>query len=111
MFTVCQVIVSLVDCFMLLMCAFSCLMSPSIVGSPGTIEVSYKQAEDYPVDLYYLLDLSSSMQDDLESLRKLGKELGEKMSNITKNFRLGFGSFVDKTVMPFISTVERKYVQ
>jgi len=30
------------------------------------------------------------------------------MSEITKNFRLGFGSFVDKVVMPYVSTVPSK---
>jgi hypothetical protein len=32
----------------------------------------------------------------------------QSMSEITKNFRLGFGSFVDKKVMPYVSTVPRK---
>lgn len=30
------------------------------------------------------------------------------MNKITRNFRLGFGSFVDKVVMPFVSTVPEK---
>ena len=34
--------------------------------------------------------------------------LAETMQNITSNFRLGFGSFVDKVVMPYVSTVPRK---
>nr|CAB3257355.1 integrin beta-1 [Phallusia mammillata] len=77
-------------------------------GDPLTVRLSFKQAEDYPVDLYYLLDLSNSMENDLESLRALGQTLGESMQNITRDFRLGFGSFIDKTVMPFISTVPSK---
>jgi len=68
----------------------------------------YKQAEDYPVDLYYLMDLSKSMEDDKEKLSALGDLLAETMQNITSNFRLGFGSFVDKVVMPYVSTVPRK---
>ena len=35
----------------------------------------------------------------------------EEMSGITENFRLGFGSFVDKVVMPYVSTAPSKYVQ
>ena len=50
------------------------------------------------------------MENDLESLRALGQQLGESMQNITRDFRLGFGSFVDKTVMPFISTIPSKLV-
>lgn len=68
----------------------------------------YKQAEDYPVDLYYLMDLSKSMEDDKEKLSALGDLLAETMQNLTSNFRLGFGSFVDKVVMPYVSTVPRK---
>ena len=31
-----------------------------------------------------------------------------EMKQITRDFRLGFGSFVDKTVMPYVSTVPSK---
>jgi len=34
----------------------------------------------------------------------------DKMKNITQNFRLGFGSFVDKKTMPYVSTVPEKWV-
>ena len=33
-------------------------------------------AEQYPVDIYYLMDLSNSMSDDRENVVKLGGELG-----------------------------------
>lgn len=39
-------------------------------------EVTYRQAVDYPVDLYYLMDLSYSMEDDKEKLAELGGALG-----------------------------------
>ncbi|CAJ0578916.1 unnamed protein product, partial [Mesorhabditis spiculigera] len=64
--------------------------------------VTYRQAVDYPVDLYYLMDLSYSMKDDKKKLSELGDLIAEKMRRVTKNFRLGFGSFVDKKKMPFI---------
>jgi len=78
------------------------------LGDPVTVDFAFKLVEDYPVDLYYLLDLSKSMEDDLDSLRSLGKDLGESMQSITKDLRMGFGSFVDKTVMPYISTVPER---
>ncbi|XP_006623005.1 integrin beta-PS [Apis dorsata] len=68
---------------------------------------AYSQAEDYPVDLYYLMDLSKSMEDDKKKLSDLGQLLVESMSKITSNFRLGFGSFVDKVVMPYVSTMPK----
>ncbi|XP_075237290.1 integrin beta-PS-like isoform X1 [Lycorma delicatula] len=71
----------------------------------------YEQAEDYPVDLYYLMDLSQSMKDDKDNLSKLGDELASNMMSITSNFRLGFGSFVDKVVMPYVSTVPENLVE
>ena len=54
------------------------------------------------------MDLSKSMEDDKEKLSALGDLLAETMQNITSNFRLGFGSFVDKVVMPYVSTVPKK---
>ena len=46
-------------------------------GQPVTITLKVRQAEDYPVDLYYLMDLSASMMDDLKNLKQLGEILGE----------------------------------
>lgn len=77
-------------------------------NSPFQLTVEFRQAEDYPVDLYYLMDLSKSMEDDKGKLADLGDLLAENMGNITNNFRLGFGSFVDKVVMPYVSTVPEK---
>ncbi|XP_051529847.1 integrin beta-3-like isoform X2 [Myxocyprinus asiaticus] len=61
-----------------------------------------RQVEDYPVDLYYLMDLSFSMNDDLSQLQKLGRGLAEEMSKTTSNLRMGFGAFVDKPVSPYM---------
>ncbi|XP_049867319.1 integrin beta-PS [Pectinophora gossypiella] len=71
---------------------------------------AYSQAQDYPVDLYYLMDLSRSMQNDKEKLSTLGTLLSSTMKNITSNFRIGFGSFVDKLVMPYVSTVPKNLI-
>jgi integrin beta 1 len=64
-------------------------------------------AEDYPVDLYFLMDLSNSMDVHKNKLSKLGQLLATSMRNITKNFRLGFGSFVEKETLPFVNTAPR----
>ncbi|CAG0919657.1 unnamed protein product [Notodromas monacha] len=77
------------------------------INEAQDLEVFYAQAEDYPVDLYYLMDLSKSMEDDKATLSKLGVKLAEEMRKLTSNFRLGFGSFVDKVVMPYVSTVPK----
>ncbi|XP_063223944.1 integrin beta-PS-like [Bacillus rossius redtenbacheri] len=80
------------------------------VGEPHELKLRYRHAKDYPVDLYYLMDLSASMKDDKESLSSLGDKLAAAMQSITTNFRLGFGSFVDKVAMPFTSTVPEKLI-
>nr|XP_045003486.1 integrin beta-6 isoform X1 [Jaculus jaculus] len=73
-------------------------------GSEHTLQVRVRQTEDYPVDLYYLMDLSASMDDDLNTIKELGSRLSKEMSKLTSNFRLGFGSFVEKPVSPFVKT-------
>eukprot|EP00074_Homo_sapiens_P086490 XP_016861843.1 integrin beta-5 isoform X4 [Homo sapiens] len=76
-------------------------------GDKTTFQLQVRQVEDYPVDLYYLMDLSLSMKDDLDNIRSLGTKLAEEMRKLTSNFRLGFGSFVDKDISPFSYTAPR----
>lgn len=66
--------------------------------------LKYSQAKDYPVDLYYLMDLSASMEPYRNQLSKLGLRLADAMRNLTSNFRIGFGSFVDKVILPMTNT-------
>ncbi|XP_053869240.1 integrin beta-7 [Malaclemys terrapin pileata] len=77
-------------------------------GEQHSFSVRFKRAEGYPVDVYYLMDLSYSMKDDLENIKKLGNDLLAALRNITKSVKIGFGSFVDKTVLPYVSTVPAK---
>ena len=57
------------------------------VNEAYDMDFYYAQAEDYPLDLYYLMDLSKSMEDNKEKLSALGDLLAETMQNITSNFR------------------------
>uniref|UniRef100_A0A3Q3QK69 Integrin beta n=1 Tax=Monopterus albus TaxID=43700 RepID=A0A3Q3QK69_MONAL len=66
-------------------------------GLPTTFTVSFKRIEGYPVDLYYLMDLSYSMKDDLEKVKGLGQALFAALKSITEHGQIGFGAFVDKT--------------
>ncbi|KAM6459175.1 integrin beta-6 isoform 1-T2 [Liasis olivaceus] len=74
-------------------------------GNEETIQINVRQTEDYPVDLYYLMDISASMDDDLNTIKELGSTLSKEMSKLTSNFQMGFGSFDEKPVLPFISTL------
>uniref|UniRef100_A0A7M4FWU0 Integrin beta n=1 Tax=Crocodylus porosus TaxID=8502 RepID=A0A7M4FWU0_CROPO len=64
--------------------------------------VQVRQVEDYPVDIYYLMDLSNSMKDDLKNIQNLGTNLAKEMSKLTSNLRIGFGAFVDKPMSPYM---------
>uniref|UniRef100_A0A3B3ZKM1 Integrin beta n=1 Tax=Periophthalmus magnuspinnatus TaxID=409849 RepID=A0A3B3ZKM1_9GOBI len=77
-------------------------------GSQATFQVKVQHTEDYPVDVYYLMDLSASMIDDLEMIKELGSSLSKEMAKLTSNFRMGFGSFVEKPVLPFIKITEEE---
>uniref|UniRef100_A0A8C1EKK5 Integrin beta n=1 Tax=Cyprinus carpio carpio TaxID=630221 RepID=A0A8C1EKK5_CYPCA len=71
-------------------------------GSQLTFQIQVQEPEDHPVDIYYLMDLSASMIDDLKMIKDLGSMLSKEMATLTSKFRLGFGSFVEKPVLPFI---------
>ncbi|XP_056146129.1 integrin beta-2 [Lampris incognitus] len=77
-------------------------------GLPTTFTLRFKRVQGYPVDLYYLMDLSYSMEDDLRNVRQLGSHLLTALKRITEHAQIGFGSFVDKTVLPFTNTNKEK---
>ncbi|KAM9838271.1 integrin beta-8 [Aulostomus maculatus] len=72
-------------------------------GSEASVIVEVKQLERYPVDLYYLVDVSASMQENLDHLKTVGVALSLRMSEHSSDLWLGFGSFVDKPVSPYIN--------
>lgn len=63
------------------------LFHPS--GESQKFTLKFKRAEDYPIDLYFLMDLSDSMQTNLENVKNLGTELARAMQNTTKDLRIG----------------------
>uniref|UniRef100_A0A8C5F3K9 Integrin beta n=1 Tax=Gadus morhua TaxID=8049 RepID=A0A8C5F3K9_GADMO len=75
---------------------------------PQTFKVSFKRAEGYPIDLYYLMDLSFSMGDDLDMIKKLSQDMVSTLQSFTKKLRIGFGSFVDKVALPYVSEMKKK---
>lgn len=54
------------------------------------------------MDIYYLMDLSNSMKDDLRNIQNLGTTLANEMRKLTSNLRIGFGAFVDKPISPYM---------
>ncbi|XP_072041176.1 integrin beta-6-like [Amphiura filiformis] len=73
-------------------------------GETQRITLLVRPAEDYPLDLYYLMDLSKSMVDDLKNLRNLGSVLARELQKLSSDVQMGFGSFVDKEIYPYVYT-------
>lgn len=73
------------------------------LGAEANFMLKIHPLKKYPVDLYYLVDVSASMHNNIEKLNSVGNDLSKKMSFFSRDFRLGFGSYVDKTVSPYIS--------
>lgn len=66
------------------------------------VKMKFRPAKNYPLDLYYLMDLTWSMKDDKETLVRIGGGLAKALNNLTENTRLGFGSYADKPALPYI---------
>lgn len=71
-------------------------------GIPQSFTVTVKPPESISVDMYVLMDLTQTMAPDLANLQNFGVELVEQMQNLTDEFRIAFGSFIDKPVSPFV---------
>ncbi|XP_060523275.1 integrin beta-nu-like [Cylas formicarius] len=75
--------------------------------APINFTFTYNAAKNYPLELYYLGDLSYSMRTHLETLKNLGDDLGKSLENLTLNYKLAYGSFLDKPALPFFYTDEK----
>ncbi|KAJ8929814.1 hypothetical protein NQ314_017411 [Rhamnusium bicolor] len=76
---------------------------------PVNFTFTYKSAKNYPLDLYYLGDLSVSMREHLSIFKTVGKDLPNNLTQLTKNYRLAYGSFLDKIGMPFYFTAPESF--
>lgn len=76
---------------------------------PTKIRFTYVPARNYPLDLYYLMDVSYTMAFDLDTLINVAEEMAQNMQKITKNFRLALGIYTDKTNVPFSYTTKYEY--
>ena len=74
-------------------------------GRPVSVEFQVAHAKQFPVDLYFLMDLSWSMRDSITNLANLGGEIIAGIKRKTGNLAIGFGSFVEKNVAPFTSGI------
>lgn len=56
------------------------------------------------------MDMTSTMKDDLQKLFVLGSELPRALGSVTRNLRMGFGAFVDKTLSPYMYIYPEKII-
>ncbi|KAJ8729627.1 hypothetical protein PYW08_001208 [Mythimna loreyi] len=63
--------------------------------------ISFKPAEDYPLDVYYLMDISHTMSGKMTDLQKQASKIYYDLTHYTNNVQLGIGSFVEKPAFPF----------
>ena len=73
------------------------------VGEPLSFNFTVKPADNIPLDLYLLMDLSNTFANDLIQVKQLAPSLAMSLNNLTNDALIGFGTFVDKLTPPFFS--------
>ncbi|KAI6648467.1 Integrin beta [Oopsacas minuta] len=71
------------------------------LGETKSFNITSSPAPGYPLDLYLLMDLSTSMRVGFMQIQSVSQELVDTVRNITSDYMLGIGSFVDKPIAPF----------
>ncbi|XP_067572906.1 integrin beta-4 isoform X4 [Pseudorca crassidens] len=69
-------------------------------GEERHFEMQVFEPLESPMDLYILMDFSNSMSDDLDNLKKMGQDLAQVLRQLTSDYMIGFGKFVDKVSVP-----------
>lgn len=70
--------------------------------------MEYKAVKDYPMDIYVLLDLSKSMENETVNLSTLGKLLTDTFRDTRSDFRFGLGTITNvfKNELPLNSDMK-----
>ncbi|XP_053706472.1 integrin beta-4 isoform X1 [Synchiropus splendidus] len=69
-------------------------------GEEKIVEMEVFSPIKGPLDLYILMDFSNSMKDDLDNLKKMGERLAKWVGQLSDDYTIGFGKFVDKVIEP-----------
>ena len=57
------------------------------IGQPAQFTIEVQPAANYPVDLYYLMDVSFSMRDDLDIMKDVMNTIGKTTTIIVLEIR------------------------
>ncbi|XP_075991986.1 integrin beta-PS-like [Anticarsia gemmatalis] len=71
-------------------------------GFTNKFTMSYHPAQDFPLDVYYVMDISDTMRKKKEELKSQAKQIYAELTTYTNNVRLGIGSFVEKPGFPYV---------
>uniref|UniRef100_A0A6I8P3Y4 Integrin beta n=1 Tax=Ornithorhynchus anatinus TaxID=9258 RepID=A0A6I8P3Y4_ORNAN len=69
-------------------------------GEERQLQLQVFEPKESPMDLYILMDFSNSMSDDLDNLKNMGQNLAEVLQEMSDDYTIGFGKFVDKVSVP-----------
>nr|AVP12655.1 integrin beta 2 [Littorina littorea] len=73
-------------------------------GKGHDFHVTFRPANNFPVDLYFLFDLSWTMKAYIDDLQRLARRIADEIGKISTNYKLGYGTFQDKVLLPFTNT-------
>ena len=73
------------------------------------VKVRVKASNDYSLDLYILMDLSASFRNDLDNVKNIAPQLPLSLRSVSSDFQIGFGAFVDKPTLPYVSNTHLRY--
>ncbi|KAJ2944558.1 hypothetical protein O0L34_g3907 [Tuta absoluta] len=71
-------------------------------GEQQAFNFSFKPTRNFPADLYFLFDSSTTMRGALETIASDAEKIYESMRIKTTDVRIGMGTFVDKNAAPFV---------
>ena len=58
------------------------------IGVPQSFTLSVKPSRNYPLDIYFLMDLSVSLEDDLEIMQQLSSDISKKVVYVTHHWEI-----------------------
>ena len=59
------------------------------------------QIVENSVDIYFVMDLTKTMQKGKDQLQTAATQITEQIKNLTKSFRVGLGGFIEKAMAPY----------
>lgn len=70
-------------------------------GIPAPIDMLYRPAKHYPLDMYFVMDSSNTMITYADKLAEQTMHIFDALVKMTNNVQMGIGTFVDKPALPY----------